>query len=102
MDGSHSLARQPIDTVKLGRRVIRHVSARADEATEALVTMLHRIGVTATAEGIETESHLRPAIAAGCDLGQGFYFARPAEAGVIDRVLTRTRQPVPAGAQRNT
>ncbi|MDH3706243.1 MAG: EAL domain-containing protein, partial [Acidimicrobiia bacterium] len=96
------IARHPIDTVKLGRRAIRHLSARADEATPALVTMLHSIGVTVTAEGLETEGHLRPAVDAGCDLGQGFYFARPAEAAAIDRALTHTGEPAQAGVQRST
>ncbi|MGI9603503.1 MAG: EAL domain-containing protein [Acidimicrobiales bacterium] len=100
------VARSRFDTVKLSRRVIRHLAARSSEATPALVAMLHALDVAVTAEGIETEGHLRPAVAADCDRGQGFYFARPAEAVAIDELVGGTSTPAPqdlvSAGQRST
>ena len=81
------LARNRFHTVKLNRRLLRHIAARSADATGALVTMLHELDLLVTGEGIETEGHLRPVVRAGCDLGQGFYFARPVEPELIDRLL---------------
>ncbi|MDH4168589.1 MAG: EAL domain-containing protein [Acidimicrobiia bacterium] len=100
------VARRGFDAVKLDRRVIRHLDARSGEATRSLVAMLHALDVTVTAEGIETEAHLRPAIAANCDHGQGFYFARPTDSETIDRLLgtrqrSETRPTEPATVARD-
>ncbi|MCG5548489.1 EAL domain-containing protein [Halorhodospira halochloris] len=45
--------------------------------------MGHSLGLTIIAEGIETreqEAYLREA---GCEIGQGFYYARPALLGAL-------------------
>jgi EAL domain-containing protein (putative c-di-GMP-specific phosphodiesterase class I) len=43
-----------------------------------LVRMLHKLGIKALAEGVETEPEHTTCLAMGFDLGQGFFYGRPA------------------------
>jgi EAL domain-containing protein (putative c-di-GMP-specific phosphodiesterase class I) len=42
-----------------------------------LVTLAHSLGLDVIAEGVESQMQREKLIAAGCTVGQGFYFARP-------------------------
>lgn len=42
-----------------------------------IINTAHDLGYRALCEGIETEEHKNAAIAAGCDLMQGYYFNQP-------------------------
>jgi diguanylate cyclase (GGDEF)-like protein/PAS domain S-box-containing protein len=53
----------------------------------ALVDLAHALGLTVTAEGIETPAQFGRFRAAGCDTGQGSLFASPGAAGQIDDML---------------
>ena len=56
----------------------------------AVVQLGHALGLTVTAEGVETPDQLSQLRALGCDLGQGFYFAHP-QPGAIVRALVHHR-----------
>jgi EAL domain-containing protein (putative c-di-GMP-specific phosphodiesterase class I) len=43
----------------------------------SLVTMVRDMGVSALAEGVETEEERDICVGMGFELGQGFYFGRP-------------------------
>jgi EAL domain-containing protein (putative c-di-GMP-specific phosphodiesterase class I) len=45
--------------------------------TSSLVNLAHALGVVAVAEGVESEGQLGSLRGFGCDLGQGYLFARP-------------------------
>jgi diguanylate cyclase len=47
----------------------------------------HALGLLAIAEGIESDGELTSLRELGCDLAQGFLFARPAPPTEIDRLL---------------
>ncbi|MEE9405690.1 MAG: EAL domain-containing protein [Algisphaera sp.] len=72
----HSL---PIDAVKIDRSFI----ALAAESralmgiVDAIVTLSHHLGLAVIAEGIETLEQVAMLQATGCDIGQGYYFAKP-------------------------
>jgi diguanylate cyclase (GGDEF)-like protein/PAS domain S-box-containing protein len=51
----------------------------------SLVELAHALGLTVTAEGIETAAQAERLRAIGCDAGQGWYFSRP---GPPDRIAT--------------
>ena len=53
----------------------------------AVVTLAHSLGMTAIAEGIESPGQLERLKDIECDLGQGFYFARPRPPGVISELI---------------
>jgi diguanylate cyclase (GGDEF)-like protein/PAS domain S-box-containing protein len=83
------LRRLPVDTVKIDRRFIEGVrdDPRAAMLFRAIVRMSHSLGATPIAEGIETAEQAEELRRAGCDLGQGYYFARPADAAAALEVL---------------
>ncbi len=77
-----SLARLPIDTLKIDRSLIRDVDTR-DEARAIVRTIQHlasALGMRTTAEGIESEGVAREIAQLGCNQGQGYLFARPLSA----------------------
>jgi len=53
----------------------------------SIVHLGHALGLTVVAEGVETQEQLDLARELGCDLAQGFLFARPAPPEKIDQLL---------------
>ena len=42
-----------------------------------MIMMAHQLGLKVIAEGIETATQHQLLLQAGCDFGQGFYYAKP-------------------------
>jgi diguanylate cyclase (GGDEF)-like protein len=86
------LRRFPASAVKIDRSFIATLD---DPRTLAIVTAMvelgHALGLTAIAEGIETAEQLAVLRELGCDLGQGYFLARPAPAGEIAPLLREGR-----------
>ena len=79
----------PLDGIKLDRAFVRDLGADpADTAiTQAIIAMASGLGMSLTAEGVETEAqcdHLREL---GCTRGQGYLFARPLPARAMAAFL---------------
>jgi diguanylate cyclase (GGDEF)-like protein/PAS domain S-box-containing protein len=72
------LHRFPFDIVKIDRSFIERMAVEAPETSLAgsIVRIGQGLSLKTVAEGIETAEQLRALRAMGCDLGQGFYFAR--------------------------
>jgi EAL domain-containing protein (putative c-di-GMP-specific phosphodiesterase class I) len=47
------------------------------------------MGISAVAEGVETEAQLAGLRMLGCPVAQGFYFSQPLRAGEFDELLDR-------------
>jgi diguanylate cyclase (GGDEF)-like protein/PAS domain S-box-containing protein len=80
--GYSSLARlrhMPVDVLKIDRSFVRNVDKDRDAASmvSAMIALASNLGMTALAEGIETIGEWDFLRARGCELGQGFYFAKP-------------------------
>lgn len=71
--------RLAFDAVKLDRALVRQIAGNSDAAAmiESLVGLADRLNLETTAQGIETEEQLQVVTAAGCTVGQGYYFAAP-------------------------
>jgi diguanylate cyclase len=74
-----------VDEVKLDRHFLASVTEneRSAAIVRAVIDLTHDLGVTVVAEGVEdaaTASWLRDS---GCDIGQGYYFGKPAPAAAI-------------------
>jgi EAL domain-containing protein (putative c-di-GMP-specific phosphodiesterase class I) len=68
----------PVDALKIDRRFVSESSDGPDEAfVECIVGLARRLGLTTVAEGIETESQAQRMLGLGCELGQGYWHARP-------------------------
>jgi EAL domain-containing protein (putative c-di-GMP-specific phosphodiesterase class I) len=59
--------------------------------------MAHALGMTATAEGVETEAQREELIAIGCDAAQGYLFARPSTADALAEMWTAQTALCPRG-----
>lgn len=69
----------PVDVLKIDRSFVRE--AESDESAQAIVRMIVALSkilkLQVVAEGIETAEQASLLMEAGCDLLQGYYFARP-------------------------
>ncbi len=89
----------PVHTLKIDRSLIEGLGRRPEDSAivSAIVGLGHALDFTVTAEGIEDDMQLHTLRTLGCDLGQGYYFARPAARS--DRAGARA-PPVPVERAR--
>ncbi len=55
----------------------------------SIIGLAHSLGHQVVAEGIETMGQLEELAGLSCDLGQGFYYARPMDEGQATSLLDR-------------
>ncbi len=91
------LRRFPVDVIKVDRSFIHGVEHDPKDSAIAanLVSLAHALNLVAVAEGIESDGQLTSLRSLGCDLAQGFLFARPAPADVVTQMLADGGPPVP-------
>lgn len=53
----------------------------------AVIALAHALGLEVVAEGIETVAQLERLKSMGCDIGQGYYFAKPVPVEAMDQLL---------------
>ena len=87
------LSSLPLDTLKIDRSFITKMSGSDEDAAivRAIVTLAKTLNLQITSEGIETSEQLHQLSALGCDLGQGYYFARPMTVESLGDLLTSRR-----------
>ena len=90
----------PVDILKIDRSFVTAVDVdqQAAKIVAAFVQLGQALGMTTLAEGIETEGEWRFLAEHGCDLGQGFYFARPMDAREISRMWRSGEIALASGA----
>ncbi|KHF26732.1 Oxygen sensor protein DosP [Anoxybacillus sp. BCO1] len=73
------LNRFPIDEVKIDRSFIQNIinNEKSKEIVSAIISLAHKLRLTVTAEGVETEQQAQFLIEKQCEQLQGFYFSRP-------------------------
>jgi EAL domain-containing protein (putative c-di-GMP-specific phosphodiesterase class I) len=69
----------PLDELKVDRSFIASLGTSTESAAivRAVANLAHDLGLSLTAEGIETDEQRQMARDLGCDRGQGFFFAEP-------------------------
>jgi EAL domain-containing protein (putative c-di-GMP-specific phosphodiesterase class I) len=69
----------PLDTIKIDRSFVVDLgkSAGAAVVVEAVIDLAHNLGMSIIAEGVETEFQRDLLMELGCEIAQGFLFARP-------------------------
>ena len=84
----------PFDKIKIDRSFVKDITENTGSLNivRAVAAMANGMGMTATAEGVETTEQLDRVTAEGCTEMQGFLFSKP---------LPRSghRAPVPAAAE---
>jgi len=88
------LMRLPFQAVKLDRSIIEHSDTHRD-LLESIVLMLHKIGKTIVAEGVETEVQLALVRELGIDYVQGYLLGRPMPAEDFIRLVPGTKLRAP-------
>jgi EAL domain-containing protein (putative c-di-GMP-specific phosphodiesterase class I) len=68
----------PFDKIKIDRSFVHDLGANSDSQAivRAIITLGSSLGMTITAEGVETESALACLRAEGCNEAQGFLFSK--------------------------
>ena len=108
------LRRLPVHIVKIDQGFIADIGAASASGTTtgaivaAVTNLAHVLGLTVTAEGVETETQRDEVSAMGCESAQGYFFARPMPASEIRAHLAGTpiaplhlpapREPAASGA----
>jgi EAL domain-containing protein (putative c-di-GMP-specific phosphodiesterase class I) len=84
-----ALKRLDIDYLKIDKLFVDNLALNSDDLAlcEAIIVMAHKLDIKVIAEGIETEQQRDLLIAAGCDYGQGYLFAKPLPASEFEAFL---------------
>ncbi len=77
------------DKLKLDRSLIANIDRdpRAQRLVQATVALADALGLSVTAEGVETEAEAAILRITGCDAFQGFFFGRPGPAAELTALL---------------
>jgi EAL domain-containing protein (putative c-di-GMP-specific phosphodiesterase class I) len=72
----------PIDTLKIDRSFIEHITEPSGTATivQAIIELARKLALQVIGEGVETTAQLAALKVAGCELVQGFLFSKPVPA----------------------
>ncbi|HEX6410279.1 MAG TPA: EAL domain-containing protein [Sphingomicrobium sp.] len=88
------LQRLPIDVLKIDRSFVSGMMVDPDSVAivRAVLSLADALGMSTTAEGIETVELATTLATLGCASGQGFYFSKPLEAqAALDYWSSRKR-----------
>ena len=83
------LRQLPIDIVKIDRSFVADIGVpvRGGAILAAVTNLAHVRELSVTAEGVETQQQHEEVMAMGCELAQGFFYARPMSAPAIEQLL---------------
>ena len=94
-----SLRRFPFDKIKIDRSFVRQLPGDLESVAivQAIASLGAKLGMTVTAEGVETEAQRDFVTAEGCHQLQGYLFGRPvAAARVADLFVPSVARPAAA------
>jgi diguanylate cyclase (GGDEF)-like protein len=85
----------PFDKIKIDRSFVKSITEDSSSLNivRAVAALANGMGMTATAEGVETAEQLRSIVSEGCTEMQGFLFSRPLPAAEIERQFLSGRGP---------
>ena len=77
------LQRLPVDEIKIDRSFVANMQTSPSDAAivRSTIDLARNLGLSVTAEGVETEQAARALADMGCELGQGYGLCRPVSAG---------------------
>jgi len=80
-----ALRQLPLDIVKIDESFIEAIGTSAEGAAFArkMVELAHTLDLVIVAEGVQTVEQFEELRRAGCELGQGYFFAEPAATDVL-------------------
>jgi diguanylate cyclase (GGDEF)-like protein/PAS domain S-box-containing protein len=83
----------PFDKIKIDRSFVKNITENSGSLNivRAVAALANGMGMTATAEGVETAEQLHSIASEGCTEMQGFLFSRPLPAAEIERLFLSGR-----------
>ena len=80
----------PFDKIKIDQSFIHDLSSKEESVAiiRAVVGLCSSMGITTTAEGVETKEQLARLTSEGCDEVQGFLFSPPRPAAELQRLFS--------------
>jgi len=83
------LKRLPANVIKIDKAFVGGLGEDREDTAIArmVVDLAHTLGMKAVAEGVETEGQAALLEEMGCDMAQGFHFARPLPPEAASEVL---------------
>ncbi|MFF2030340.1 EAL domain-containing protein [Arthrobacter sp. NPDC058192] len=90
----------PVDTLKIDQSFVAMISTGTEQLPilSAMIDMAHGLGLTVTAEGVETAAQAGHLMDRGCDALQGFLFSRPQPEAALAPALDKAARAI--GAMR--
>jgi EAL domain-containing protein (putative c-di-GMP-specific phosphodiesterase class I) len=88
------LRQLPFTELKIDRFFIEDAPVSNDSAliVKSIIDLAHGLGLTVTAEGVETAEQLKLLRELGCDVAQGFFVARPLEPNALKGWIEEWRE----------
>jgi len=89
-----SLRRLPVDVLKIDKSFIDGLASGVAEDAKlirAVVELGHTMRLATVAEGVEAAEQLQTLEAFGCDMGQGYHWARPTAPEALAALLDAAR-----------
>ncbi|KRR24705.1 diguanylate cyclase [Bradyrhizobium lablabi] len=85
----------PFDKIKIDRSFVKNITEDSSSLNivRAVAALANGMGMTATAEGVETAEQLHSIASEGCTEMQGFLFSKPLPAAEIERQFLSGRGP---------
>jgi diguanylate cyclase (GGDEF)-like protein len=92
----------PFDKIKIDRSFVKNITEDSSSLTivRAVAALANGMGMTATAEGVETAEQLHSIASEGCTEMQGFLFSKPLPAAEIERQFLSGRETCKAASSR--
>jgi len=83
------LRRIPVETLKIDRAFISHMDTDPEsrEIVRIIIMLAHNLGLQVVAEGTETQEHINLLQQLSCEMAQGYFFSRPADAEAMVKLL---------------
>jgi diguanylate cyclase (GGDEF)-like protein len=94
------LKRLPVDELKVDRTFVLNIDKDRNDAAlvRGAIDLGHNLGLTVVAEGVEGAAHVAALHQLGCDIAQGYHYARPMPPNDLGEWL-RTRPATPSTAE---
>jgi EAL domain-containing protein (putative c-di-GMP-specific phosphodiesterase class I) len=88
----------PVDTVKIDKTFVSMVRTGEERLPilSSMINMAHSLGLTVTAEGVETAAQADYLTALECDSLQGYLFSLPEPGERLDHALRRAKEALQA------
>ena len=89
------LREMPVDILKIDMMFLRQETARANAIVRQIIAMTRELGVVSLTEGVETRQQYDNLMEMGCQLYQGYWFAKPMPEADFERFIATGKAGTP-------